>query len=349
MPEQIPVLDLFSGIPPEGSASHSSLWPTPVGQDTNNLDPQEYLRRKKRKPNGAVTSLNVAVGMWPTPDARDAQPGGFEAEKRRKEKYSTMGLQASVQSLSPKLSPTAAPSSRSDSQECQTSGMSATSLAIQSLSDAVFSRLSSLEDFRVKISHALESGQGLKVNDLGSGPSAPAYLASYDRDSHCLKTSQVCLLPQEDGTLIESYLTWPKSGILACGKLYRLPPLALRTVENESGSCAWQIPMPSDVDGGRTTKGSERQGETGLRAQASWPTARREDGESCGGHRGATDSLKAAVRCSGPPPSGSGPQGRGKGSTSGNQAEQSKSSVGKLRSEWVEALQGFPIGWTDIS
>jgi hypothetical protein len=67
MPEQIPVLDLFSGIPPEGSASHSSLWPTPVGQDTNNLDPQEYLRRKKRKPNGAVTSLNVAVGMWPTP------------------------------------------------------------------------------------------------------------------------------------------------------------------------------------------------------------------------------------------------------------------------------------------
>ena len=34
----------------------------------------------------------------------------------------------------------------------------------------------------------------------------------------------------------------------------------------------WQSPMPSDVSGGRTSKGSKRPSETGLRMQANWPT-----------------------------------------------------------------------------
>lgn len=33
---------------------------------------------------------------WPTPDARDSQPEGFEAGMRRKERYSTWGLETAV-------------------------------------------------------------------------------------------------------------------------------------------------------------------------------------------------------------------------------------------------------------
>ncbi len=40
--------------------------------------------------------LENAVKYWPTPRARDAQPEGLEAGKRRIEKYSTCGLQTAV-------------------------------------------------------------------------------------------------------------------------------------------------------------------------------------------------------------------------------------------------------------
>lgn len=41
------------------------------------------------------TRENVS-SFWATPDARDSQPGGLEAERRRWERYHTMGLEAMV-------------------------------------------------------------------------------------------------------------------------------------------------------------------------------------------------------------------------------------------------------------
>lgn len=59
----------------------------------------------------------------------------------------------------------------------------------------------------------------------------PAYCASYDHDSYCWRTSQTCLLSEmgERGRRFSG--TWPRSGMLAHGTVYPLPPLVPRTSE----------------------------------------------------------------------------------------------------------------------
>lgn len=57
----------------------------------------------------------------------------------------------------------------------------------------------------------------------------PAWCASYDHDSSCWRTSQTCLLSEmgERGRRFSG--TWPRSGMLAHGTVYPLPPLVPRT------------------------------------------------------------------------------------------------------------------------
>lgn len=64
----------------------------------------------------------------------------------------------------------------------------------------------------------------------------------------------ILFLPDSDSFLE----TWPRSGSMRSGRVYRRPKLALHTSARESSS---------------------------------WPTARAEDSESCGNHPNATDSL----------------------------------------------------------
>ena len=40
-------------------------WPTAVQQDVGNLSAEDYLKRKKRKPGGAIGSLNIVASNWP--------------------------------------------------------------------------------------------------------------------------------------------------------------------------------------------------------------------------------------------------------------------------------------------
>jgi hypothetical protein len=77
-------------------------------------------------------------------------------------------------------------------------------------------------------------------------------------------------------------------------------------------------PLPSDVDGGRTTKGRKRQGETGLR-RAVWPSPTQADGMGGPGSSGRDggENLRTVVG-------------------------------GQLNPTWVEWLMGFPLGWTDL-
>jgi hypothetical protein len=49
----------------------------------------------QRQPLAPLTR-EIASGSWPTPDARDSQPEGFEAGMRRRERWSTWGLQTAV-------------------------------------------------------------------------------------------------------------------------------------------------------------------------------------------------------------------------------------------------------------
>ena len=125
-------------------------------------------------------------------------------------------------------------------------------------------------------------------------------------------------------------LTW-KHKVTPQGRSYFQLQLSVpRTNGTGSGlsPAMFQSPMPSDVDGGRTTKGKHRQNETGLRKQAMfgtpmannkarsaefaegrtpnlrelekreqamWPTPRHE-GFDAGAHRGNPDSLHSAVK-----------------------------------------------------
>lgn len=52
-------------------------WPTPTANPTNNISPEDFLRRKGRAPGGAITELPIVAAMtadrvaWPTPTDRD--------------------------------------------------------------------------------------------------------------------------------------------------------------------------------------------------------------------------------------------------------------------------------------
>jgi DNA (cytosine-5)-methyltransferase 1 len=139
--------------------------------------------------------------------------------------------------------------------------------------------------------------------------------------------------------------TWPRSGLVVAGIAYLLPPLVRLTDEIDYG--LWATPMPSDVDGGRTTKGQHRQNETGLRRQVmAWPTPTSRDWKD--------GSQKA---CANVPRNGL--LGRAihefptPGGTRPNDADQVSGRLaneigGALNPTWVEWLMGFPLGWTAL-
>lgn len=115
---------------------------------------------------------------------------------------------------------------------------------------------------------------------------------------------------------------------------------ALHTFASGSSSSAgWSTPLANDAE----KRGRVRVG-AGLAGQCqSWPTPRAEDGESCGNHPGATDSLTGATRNWELCPYG--PQGRG---TSGGGK---KSSAGpgedrRLNPRFASWLMGWPMGWS---
>ncbi len=102
--------------------------------------------------------------------------------------------------------------------------------------------------------------------------------------------------------------------------------------------------MPSDVAGGRTTKGRLRQDETGIRKQAMFQTPRNE-GFDAGGHCGKADSLHSQIKNL-PTPSSNDWKGSSRvGPVAGQLSEVVAGS--KLNPDWVVRLMGFPDGWMD--
>lgn len=118
----------------------------------------------------------------------------------------------------------------------------------------------SLAGFLVKTSAKPESEQELRAHAAAFGLSSPALLGSLDLDTCSLRMSQVCLFTTE---CVEWSESWPDAGMWDCGSVYELRTLEPVICESESSS---------------------------------WPTARAEDGESCGNHPGKTDSLTGAVK-----------------------------------------------------
>ena len=179
---------------------------------------------------------------------------------------------------------------------------------------------SSAEDTRANLFPRPENAPEPQTSAI-FGLSLRDSLAYYDPDTCCWKTFQATFLSD-----LETYSeTWPDSGLMRNGVVTELRTSAPVTSESESSS--WPTATSNMVtgagtdgrDGGEnlqttvsrwptvrsTSGGGNRSGYEGApyrpaiaqqAAAQNWPTARREDGESCGNHPGAVDSLTGATR-----------------------------------------------------
>ena len=140
-----------------------------------------------------------------------------------------------------------------------------------------------------------ESEQAPKTPGI-FGQSSLDCFAFLDPDTRSWKTSQGTFL-WDSGTYSE---TWPNSGTMRSGRVYALRTSGPATCERECSS--WPTATAKDtgrsgetVAIGNASRSREKIASLSIEAQL-WPTARREDGESCGNHPGAMDSLTGAAK-----------------------------------------------------
>ena len=113
-------------------------------------------------------------------------------------------------------------------------------------------------------------------------------------DGYLLRTSQASLLCPEQWQEFSG--SFPDSGMTVSGDVFELRTSAPAISESaSSSSAAWPTIRSSEAgDYQNQWDGTTQPTLTG--AVKNWPTARREDGESCGNHPGAVDSLTGAVK-----------------------------------------------------
>jgi hypothetical protein len=169
-----------------------------------------------------------------------------------------------------------------------------------------------------KTSATPEKDQDLLESAADCSTKQPVSFARWDQDTCCWKTWQRSLL--EDW---ETYSgRWPRSGMTVGGTAYKLPTLARRISGTGSSSSVWRTPNATDgTHGGPNARGSS--GQLRLTAQVMWPTP----DAHCYRHGDNTTanqlSSKSAQRPCG-------------------------AVSGQLNPTWVEWLQGFPMGWTEV-
>ena len=160
----------------------------------------------------------------------------------------------------------------------------------------------------------------------GSGPSSHEWFAQYDPDTCSWKTCQACLLT---GWAMYSE-TWPPSGTMRNGKVYRRPPLVPRT----SGTGSLLLPTPTDASkGGGSSRSGDRINETptlqGMARKGLWPTLRANSAMAATITEDADPdrypNLETVLKKTDPSAVG-----------------------GQLNPMWIEWLMGFPPGWTDL-
>lgn len=309
---------LFSTSLPGTADSPSRLrpsdWPTPAVNDMGERKtPEEWdewtarMRSRHANGNGHGPSLSV--------EARRSAP-----------------------SPSPKSTPTPAPSSPTAGLTCPTSAPFSQSPAIQSLSDAVSSRLWSLVDFLASRTAKPDSERPAMTNAT-SGPSVGESFAIYDPASRFSRMSPGCSLLSQDFFSIAFCQTWPRFGTLASGTLYRQPTLTRPTNASASGSSA-SMNTASDAHtdklaSSQQTPGSMHSVTLPQAVNRDWPTATSRDWKDSpgmalegvnpdGSHRDRTDLLPRMVYATeraGPPRTASGPLDPESVNTNGSRAE----------------------------
>lgn len=300
--------------------------------------------------------------LWPTPDTRDAQPGGLEAEKRRMEIYGTMGLQARALLDSPTAKSSSSPASATtDTSRSQSaSEPSRTLRRVRCLSDAVHSRLSSLVAFLASRTAAPESDWRAQMNEI-YGMSAPECLGTYDQSMRCSRTSQACL-PANGELFSTAYLaTWPRFGMLVSGRLYQLPTLERATDAIESGCCAetsW--PTPHNREARSDTLNPQRRLDAGKQIMLCH-AVRLAENSPAGPLAPASVSTGGSRRelwqtpCSRGDSDGGGHVGIGGGSGAKKTLERQlgretmlEMTSSKLNPHWVSTLMGYPALWCEL-
>ncbi len=177
------------------------------------------------------------------------------------------------------------------------------------------------EVFPAKTFPSLVKALGWLVSGQDSGLSMLASLASYDRESQSWKTSELSLF----GGSTPFSGAFPKSGMMRNGRIYELPMSERPTEGNESG--LWPTPRANDSKNGAYTydQGNHARPRLTLTGKARmFPTPTVND---------AKNSLTASQS--------------GRGTLTARMVESGE--TGYLNPMWVEWLQGYPMGWTDLN
>lgn len=193
-----------------------------------------------------------------------------------------------------------------------------------------------------------------------SGPSSRDSFASLDHDGSWRKTCQGYSQVTLDGSLERFSETWPRAGLMSSGTAYRLPHLEHRTDETESG--LWPTASATDGMGGPRNQDGRRGRQLRDIPGNKWPTPTgrdHKDGSAQACANVPVNGLLGRVIHQWPTPAAStvigGPHGLDGGSWNraklrslvGDEAGRLMAS-GSLNPAWVEALMGYPKGWTEL-
>lgn len=199
-------------------------------------------------------------------------------------------------------------------------------------------------DSPAKTSRSLARELALQVSAAVCGSSMRELLASYDHDSSSWRTSQRSLLAGSPECLV----TLPRSGTIRSGSLCALPTLGHHTDANASSSwltpraiygehsgmkCTKHLTGQAIAESARPTptrcgnhnrKGVSKTSGDGLATAVNWPTPTSRDWKDgdCRNANVESNGLLGRVALEHQP-------------------------KGSLNPDWVEALMGFPPGWTD--
>ncbi len=198
---------------------------------------------------------------------------------------------------------------------------------------------SSPPDFHAKIYQSPESNQELTERAAAYGQSALEFLGKFDHVTQSLKTSQRCLVETMGDGFSEYSGTFPRSGMMQNGTVYRLEtlcPLRRERPTNGIGSGLFATPtekanmwqtLVSDDAVNRTKGKYNNRGEPKLSAQVKmYPTPTTRD------HKDGS-----AKSCANVPANGL----LGRVAVEGTES-------GSLNPQFVEWLMGYPMDYTRV-
>ena len=207
---------------------------------------------------------------------------------------------------------------------------------------------------------ALQAGSAGETTAATCGRQQSNVSAWYDRDTHCWRTYQDCLLP---GISAQSWEIWPKAGMTHGGEFYPQPSWERRI--SEIGCGLWPT-MRASLRGAITPNrvNDKFNNLESVLARQMWPTPtvfdatgaqrspeameRAQAGRAIPGRNGgAPKNLREEVVRFPTPAQRDWRSGSGR-QENGHTPQLPEVIGGQLNPDWVEWLMGWPIGWSDL-